>query len=139
MEEQVNELTTSYYRCRHDGGFLDSFYDLFLSKSPEVAGKFANTDFKIQKLMLRQSLLEMLCFDRGIAGTREEIERLGLRHEELGITPKMYSMWLDSLCEAIKKHDPNYTPELEQLWREAMLKSIKEMVSVNGSPGSDHY
>ena len=139
MVEQANELTASYYRCRHDERFLDTFYDLFLSKSPVVAEKFAKTDFRFQKLMLRQSLLEMLCFDRGISGTCEEIQRLGRRHKELDITPDMYSMWLDSLCEAIKKHDPNYTPELEQLWREAMHKSIKEMVSVGVSQDVDRH
>ena len=137
MVEQANELTASYYRCCRDESFLDTFYDAFLSKSPAVAQMFAKTDFKLQKLMLRQSLLAMLCFDRGISGTREEIERLGLRHKELRVTPEMYAMWLDSLCEAIKKHDPSYTPALEQLWREAMLKSIKEMVAVGASQGAD--
>ncbi len=130
MVEQPNELTASYYRCRHDEHFLDTFYDGFLSKSPAIAQMFANTEFKLQKLMLRQSLLEMLCFDREMSGTREEIERLGLRHKELCVTPEMYAMWLDSLCDAIRKHDPSYTPALEQLWRKAMLKSIKEMIAV---------
>ncbi len=137
MAEQANELTASYYRCRRDERFLDTFYDAFLSKSPAVAQLFAQTDFRFQKLAIRQSLLEMLCFDCGMSGTREEIERLGLRHRELGVRPKMYAMWLDSLCEAIKKHDPNYSPALEQLWREAMLKSIKEIIAVGASQGTD--
>lgn len=137
MANQVNELTASYYRCRHDERFLDTFYELFLSKSPAVAQKFAKTNFRIQKLMLRQSLLELLCFDRGIAGVREEIERLGRRHTDLGITRDMYSMWLESLCEAIKKHDPQYTPALEQLWREAMRKSIKAMLSASAPEDAD--
>jgi hemoglobin-like flavoprotein len=137
MAEQANELIASYYRCRSDERFLDTFYDTFLAKSPEVAQLFARTDFKIQKLMLRQSLLEMLYFDREMTGKREEIQRLGRRHKELRVTPEMYTMWLDSLCEAIQKHDPCYTPALEQLWREAMLKSIKEMLSVGASQGAD--
>jgi hemoglobin-like flavoprotein len=137
MAEQADELTASYYRCRRDERFLDTFYDGFLSKSPAIAQMFAQTDFTIQKLVLRQSLLEMLCFDRGMSGTREEIERLGLRHKELRVRPEMYAMWLDSLCEAINKHDPNYTPALELLWREAMLKSIKEIVAVGSSQGAD--
>ena len=127
---EVNELVASYYRCRHDEQFLDTFYDLFLSKSPVVAEKFDQTDFVSQKLMIRQSLLDMLGFDRGLPGTREEIQRLGRRHKELDVTPDMYSMWLDALCEAIQKHDPEYTPELEQLWRESMLKSIREIIAV---------
>ena len=137
MAEQANELTASYYRCRRDERFLDTFYDGFLSTSPAVAQMFADTDFTIQKLVLRQSLLDMLGFDRELPGTREEIERLGLRHKELGVTTDMYTTWLDSLCEAIKQHDPSYTPELEQHWREAMLKSIKEMVAVGASHRAD--
>ena len=137
MTVQSNKLTASYYRCRRDERFLDTFYDAFLSKSPAIAQMFADTDFKIQKLVLRQSLLDMLGFYLEMPGTHEEIKRLGLRHKELGVTPEMYATWLDSLCEAIKKHDRRYTPELEQLWREAMLKSIKEMVTVGESKGSD--
>ena len=137
MTVQSNKLTASYYRCRRDERFLDTFYDAFLSKSPAVAQMFAETDFTIQKLMLRQSLLDMLGFYLEMPGTHEEIKRLGLRHKELGVTPEMYATWLDSLCEAIKKHDRSYTAELEQLWREAMLKSIKEMVTVGESKGSD--
>ena len=136
MTNESNEVTASFYRCRRDGHFMDTFYDLFLSKSTEIAEKFVQTDFRVQKLMLRQSLLEMICFDRGMSGTHEEIERLGHRHRELSITPDMYSMWLDALCETIRKHDPDYTPELEQFWRQAMLKSINEMISAGASQES---
>lgn len=131
MTEPTDDLTASYYRCRRGGGFIDTFYDLFLAKSPEIAAKFVKTDFHLQKLMLRQALLEMLCFHRGIAGTNEEIERLSHSHQELAIRPEMYSMWLDALCEAIQRHDPAYTVELEQKWREAMLQSIREMIGAS--------
>ncbi len=132
MTEQT-ALTDSYYRCKREAGFLDTFYELFLAKSPEVAQKFARTDFKVQKLMLRQSLLEMICFDRGMPGTREEIERLGRHHGQLGVTPEMYQQWLDALCEAVKRHDPEYTPDLEQIWREAMRTSIDAMIAIGAS------
>ena len=65
-----------------------------------------------------------------VRGTLVEIERLGRRHKELDVTPEMYTMWLDSLCEAIRKHDPEYTPELEQRWRQAMQKGIDVMLAV---------
>jgi hemoglobin-like flavoprotein len=137
MAEQSDELTASYYRCRRDERFLDTFYDLFLSKSPAIAQLFEKTEFKLQKLMLRQSLLEMLCFYRGMSGTQEEIERLGRRHKELRVTPDMYVLWLDSLCEAVRRHDPHYTPALEQKWREAMLKSIKEIIAVGPAQAAE--
>ena len=129
---QTNELTASFYRCRNhdvDGSFVDSFYDIFLSKSPEISAMFANTDFDRQKLMLRQSLLEVICFDLGMSGTREELQRIGKRHRELNVTDQMYEMWLDSLCEAIAKHDPQFTPDLETRWRTAMEKAIAVMTA----------
>ena len=132
----MNELIDSYYRCRRDGRFLDTFYETFLSKSSEVARMFAQTNFKLQKVLLRQSLLEILCFDRGFSGTQEEIRRLGRRHKELGVTPEMYTMWLDALCETIKKHDPEYTSELEQRWRDAVRKSVELMLAVDSSQES---
>ena len=133
MTDHLNQLTESFYRCRRDSGFLDTFYELFWAKSPAIAEMFRDTDFVIQKLMLRQSLLEMICFDRGMSGTREEIDRLGLRHKQLGVTPEMYAMWLDSLCEAVKRHDPEYTDALEHVWRTAMGRSIDEMISSSES------
>ena len=129
MPEQTDELIASYHRCRASEGFIDAFYDIFLSKSPEIAQKFSQTDFTIQKLMLRESLLEMLCFDRGLPGTRGAIETLGRRHQQLEVTSEMYAMWLDSLCEAVRQHDPEYSAELEQRWREAMQKGIAVMAS----------
>ncbi len=119
MPEEESDVTASYYRCRDDENFIDTFYELFLSKSPEIRRMFVKTDFRIQKLMLRQSLLAMICFDRGIPGAREEIDRLATRHKELAVKPEMYSMWLDALCEAVEKHDPEYMSEQERLSRQA--------------------
>lgn len=130
MPEHNDDLMASFHRCRQTEGFVDTFYELFLAKSPEIAKKFAHTDFKIQKLMLRESLLEMLCFEQGMSGAREEIEKLGRQHKALDIRPEMYTMWLDALCEAIQRHDEKYTPELESQWRRAMQQGIDVMTSV---------
>jgi hemoglobin-like flavoprotein len=129
-ESPMDELMASYHRCRGDEDFVDTFYDCFMSKSPDIAARFADTDFTIQKLMLRESLLEMLSFGQGVAGSRAEIEKLGRRHRELNVVDEMYAMWLDSLCEAIQKHDPEYTPRIEELWRQAIRKGIEVMLSV---------
>ena len=128
-EHQPNDLIASYHRCRGNGDFIGTFYEIFLAKSPDIAAQFAHTDFTVQKLMLRQSLLELLLFEQGISGVREEIVKLGRRHEELDITEEMYGMWLDSLCDTVRKHDPMITPELESLWRQAMQNGIDVMLS----------
>ena len=126
---QLDPVIESYHRCRADQRFTDTFYDLFLAKSPEIAKKFEHTDFKHQKLMLRESLLEMLCYDRGIAGSEVEIANLAIRHKDLGITEEMFTMWLDSLCAAVEEHDPQYTPELGKQWRASMQKGINLMLA----------
>ena len=126
MAIDLDEVTASYHRCRANDGFIDTFYDVFLSKSPEIAYKFRNTDFKRQKLMLRESLLMMLLFNLDADATREEAERLGIRHGRGGadIPPHMYRLWLDSLCEAVQIHDPEYQPDLDDMWRKAMQPGI---------------
>jgi len=134
MTANLDAVTASYHRCRGSEGFFDRFYERFLSKSPAVAHKFRNTDFKRQKLMLRESLISMLLFNQDVGTAREELERLAARHsrKQLDIAPYMYELWLDSLCETVAEHDPEFSPELEQEWRSAMLAGIKLLISRYG-------
>ena len=108
---------------------FDTFYDIFLGKSPEIAAKFAHTDFARQKLMLRESLLEMLNYYGGIESVREEIGRLGKLHRQIEVRAEHYEQWLDSLCEAVTRHDPEYRDELGEMWRDAMRPGIAKMLS----------
>ena len=89
---------------------------------------FARTDFPHQKLMLRESILEMLQFAQSGAG-REVILRLGQRHRLLNVKPAHYAMWLDALCQALAKHDPKFNGDLEAMWRVAMRKGIEVMIA----------
>jgi hemoglobin-like flavoprotein len=128
MGSYLDEVIESFRRCRRDKKFLQTFYDVFLSKSPEIASKFTGTNFKLQKLLLRESLLMVLAFHLSMTGAREEIVDLGARHRSLGVTPEHYSMWLDALCEAISRHDPQFTTELEGKWRGALREPIELMI-----------
>ena len=107
-------------------GPLAHLYNLFLAKPPDVRPMFARTDFPHQKLMLRESILEMLLFAQTGAG-REEIEKLGERHRQLNVTTRHYEIWLDALCEALNEHDSQFTTELEDKWRSTMRKGIELM------------
>ena len=60
MESQFAQIVASYHRARRTGQLFDTFYELFLAKSPEIPPMFARTDFPHQKLMLRESILEIL-------------------------------------------------------------------------------
>ena len=55
-ERDVEVFNDSLERCTSARRFLDRFYELFISSSPEVAAKFANTDFRVQKAAVKVSL-----------------------------------------------------------------------------------
>jgi hypothetical protein len=40
MFPNLDAVTASYYRCRSNEGFIDTFYEHFLAKSQEVSEKF---------------------------------------------------------------------------------------------------
>jgi hemoglobin-like flavoprotein len=122
-------VIASYHRARETGRLFDTFYDIFLNKSPEIPPKFAGTDFDVQKRVLKESLLLLLSLDSRSAAGRQEIERLGVVHSRQGhdIRPELYELWLDSLCEALSRHDPQWAPELDALWRRALRPGIERM------------
>lgn len=124
MTTPFDQVIASYHRAREAGQLFDSFYDNFLVKSPEIPPMFARTDFRHQKLMLRESILEMLVFAQTGSG-HADIQRLGERHRQLQVKPIHYKLWLDALCEALAAHDPKFSPTLEQMWRAAMAKGIE--------------
>ena len=134
MKDIFDQVIASYHRCRQSGEFFDTFYEVFLRKSPEISLKFARTDFARQKLMLKESLLEMLNYYCGIESVGEEIERLGKLHHQLEVRPEHYGLWLDSLCESVERHDPEYSVELVEKWREAMQPGIALMLSTAEQP-----
>jgi len=125
-------MQASYLRCCSSSGFFDDFYETFLKKSPEVAEKFAKTDFAKQKTVLKDSLFLMVADSRDSSRIHKEIIRIGDSHSryQRNIPPFMYTLWLDSLCESIKKHDPGFSPELEKLWREKMGSIISQITTM---------
>lgn len=128
MSLPFEQVVASYHRARQTGQLFDTFYRIFLGKSPEIPPMFARTDFPHQKLMLRESLLEMLLFAQTGAG-ETEMQRLGDRHRHLQVKPIHYELWLEALCEALAAHDSEFSTELEQMWRDAMSKGIHMMTT----------
>lgn len=126
MSSPIEPVLASYHRARASGELFDTFYNLFLRKAPEIPPMFARTDFPHQKLLLRESILEMLLFAQNGVG-RADLERLAERHRQLNVRPAHFELWLDSLCEALSLHDPEFSILLEQMWRSAMRPGIELM------------
>lgn len=131
LPPELDTVTRSYHRCLSSAEFLDSFYAIFLAKSEEIAEKFRTTDFVHQKRMLRESLLMMVMYNLNSAGVEEDMTKLAERHSRRGvdIPARLYDQWLDSLCEALQRHDPEYTAEIADRWRAAMQPGIDFLVS----------
>ncbi len=127
MEVAFDQVIASYHRARSSGQLFDGFYEIFLAKSPEIRQLFVKTDFKRQKLMLKQSLLELLVFYQTRTGA-DDIRKLGKRHVDLKIKPEHYDLCVDALCEALQQRDPEFTPELDKLWRDALRPGIDLML-----------
>lgn len=91
MDSSFDQVIASYHRARESGQLFDTFYQFFLRKAPEIPPMFARTDFPHQKLMLRESILEMLIFAHTGSG-RHEIKRLAERHRQLSVKPADYDL-----------------------------------------------
>ncbi len=137
MDAAFDQVVASYHRARESGQLFDTFYQIFLTKSPEIPSMFARTDFPHQNLMLRESILEMLLFAQTGAG-QAEIERLARRHRQLNVAPRHYELWLDALCEALAAHDCEFNSTLERMWRDAMRKGIQLMSAIAELPSQNH-
>jgi truncated hemoglobin YjbI len=126
--ELVNK---SFKRCGTSDGFYDTFYDLFLSKSDEIAPFFSGTDFKKQKKLLKATITTMIRFPLDHRGTQTTLAMVAETHKPDGynIEPELYALWLDSLCETVKEHDPDITSELENQWRNYMQAAINIILS----------
>jgi hemoglobin-like flavoprotein len=111
--------------------FLERFYDLFVSASPEVAAKFAHTDFGQQRRALKVSLYMMMSAALGHPEGNLHLKRIARRHSqaELAIRPELYDLWLDCLVQAVGEHDRAFSGETERAWRSVLAPGIEFMKS----------
>ena len=130
-ERDVELFNDSLERCTRRAGFLDRFYELFLTSSEEVTQKFKHTDFKRQKRALRISLYVMMLVPERKAEADAHLERIAKRHSrrELDIRPELYDLWLDCLIRAAREFDPLFNMETERAWRSIMQAGIDFMRS----------
>ena len=131
MHPHLEAIKASYDRCCASPDFIATFYEHFLAKSPEIAELFQNTDFEKQHKALEASLWQMVMHGTGYRDVHHAIMLNAEIHSRrfLNVRPELYPLWLDSLCEAIRDHDPEYSAKLELQWRAVMQKGIDEMVA----------
>ncbi len=115
-EEEVRQ---SFARCEAAGDFAEAFYTTFINASPAIAPFFAQTEFGRQRKLLRDSVFLMVTHDVSNPEMRGLLDKLGAVHSRAGrnIAPKLYELWLDSICQTVKVLDPEWSQSLEDHWR----------------------
>jgi hemoglobin-like flavoprotein len=117
----------SLTRCEMRPDFLDLFYGRFMASSPEVAAKFAGTDFVRQKRALKASFHHLLLVAQDRKQTPDAyLADVAARHGsgQLAIGASLYDFWLDSLLETVKECDPEWNLEVDHAWEEVMMVGI---------------
>lgn len=120
----ADRVMQSYGRCCASPTFFDAFYDNFLASSPQIREKFVKTNMTAQKQLLRQGILNLVLYARGMPDTK--LRALGCSHarDALDIRPELYDLWLDALLRTIRDHDKAWDEQTAQAWREVLTKGI---------------
>ncbi len=127
----------SLARCLTSHGFLDRFYELFLSSSDEVALKFKDTDFARHKRMLEDSLSLMTNVSGAPSEDLAYQDRVAHRHglDVLDIGPELYELWRESLLQAVREFDGHFDANIERAWRNVLAEGVEYMQSQGSAPG----
>jgi hemoglobin-like flavoprotein len=132
MSERDAELfNDSYERCMRRPGFLERFYEIFIASSEEVAAKFAHTDFRKQRKLLKVSLYMLMSASDPPPEVTAHLERIAELHSRrhLDIKPELYDLWLGCLLQAMSEFDPSFDKDIEAAWRNVLTPGIQVMKS----------
>ena len=130
-QKTIQVFDHSLRRCNANPGFLDLFYETFLSSSPKIREKFANTDFERQKRLLHASFyLILLASEDPENGPELYLKNLATRHNvhNLNVGSDLYDLWLDSLLAVVKEIDPEFDEVIEDSWEQVMGIGIDYLV-----------
>lgn len=132
--ELAQVFNDSYERVtntpKKSGEFFSTFYALLIADNPEVANKFRNTDMHRQVQMLKTSVAVLLSY-YGTDDQDDYLRKMAERHskKDVDIPPRLYSVWLDSLIETVRRFDPKFNDAVAVAWRRVFEKGIEFMTS----------
>lgn len=114
----------SYGRCCNSEQFFIDFYDRFMNSSPAIRDRFKNTDMPAQRHLLRNGIMQLVLFARGLPPTK--LRALGESHSRrhLNIDPQWYGNWIDALMATLGQYDPHFDADMELAWRRTIQQGV---------------
>lgn len=96
---------------------LGRFYERLLTRRPDFAPYFANTDWTRQKRMLLQALVLTMELDEEPATVEVTLRAFGHRHDPYPLTVDDYRYFGDVLRETLREHLRElWTPAVDTAW-----------------------
>lgn len=131
LESAIAIARASYQRAAAAPDFFGAFYDHLFEARPDARRLFAKTDFGRQHKLLRHAIGLLLNFPGEPDGEPTILSRLAERHSrrDLRIDPSLYTPFLESLIDTLRRSDPQFTPAVEQSWRTTLAKGFAYMQS----------
>lgn len=132
MSTGYDDLQASYGRCLRSRGFIERFYEILLSRDPDISPLFARTDFQKQHMALRRGISLAISWAAGDGMAKRPVDEMVRVHARTGrapVSPVFHQHWLESLMLAVRERDDQLTPQLERRWREAMGKVVEVFVA----------
>jgi hemoglobin-like flavoprotein len=122
----------SFRWCCEDGDdFFDDFYATLSERAPGIGAMFAHVDMQQQNRLIRRGVEHLVNFALGSEESTEQLRRMARTHgrEQLNIAPELYGLWVDTLMETVRMHDPNANDHVEAAWRIVLRGGIDLIIA----------
>ncbi|MBI1310759.1 globin [bacterium] len=134
LRQLAEEVVRPSFRwCCDDGDdFFDDFYATLSERAPGIGAMFAHVDMQEQNRLIRRGVEHLIDFAQGSAESAGELRRIARTHgrQGLNIAPELYSLWIDTLMETVRAHDPEADDNAEAAWRVVLRGGIDLIISL---------
>lgn len=127
------QVTESFRRCLESPDFFACFYELLLSRSPDLKPVFKSVDVEAQEVVMRKGVTAMIMHAAGVRAATASLEQIGKSSskDKLGIQPGQVTVWTDTLIETIRAFDPRFNADLQNAWKKVLDQGMEKMLPEN--------
>ncbi len=92
---------------------------------------FAHVDMQRQNGLIRRGVEHLIDFALGSEESAEELRRVAGTHgrQELNVAPELYALWIDTLMDTVRMHDPQANDDVEAAWRVVLRGGIDLIIA----------